>query len=362
MAFLSIMPTAIDEYRFLIGKRRPRKLALRQPQLASRWPPQSVDRQLTTEAAYAAALYAPPAASDWTTNMPESSQDPEAYADGRSHLSVVESWPEYTGLLNVGGTASLPAFHPLIRGLESSIRLEVRSRDFLLVSWTDTLLVYRPFYESGSFSGGVRGEIELWDIAAATPGDSGLRQRRAAFIHFHEDLDLKLRTWAALLRSSGGLRQPVVENIRTYGHDELERMGYRSPYDRAKILAGQVPRGGWFAGGPFPRPDRVERDRIEAMREAVYRELVYQMTDVLRAQNSVSVWICRGLSEQRYAYGAIAQFLKGATPPRDEWKDPLEQEILPRITGASSPVSAYDWVTSLLAVSADNDSAGSDRQ
>jgi hypothetical protein len=183
----TIMPTAIDEYRLeppsienLVKSPTVLDLASRRPRLTARWLP----------AATEAGLIFADAGADWDFSFAASS------ASESKRITQ-----------QVGGQ---------LRSLENVIQQQIPYRDHLLVTHLPNLLVFRPLYGSedfdqtsgtfpdggGTFSAGVRREIEHWqDLAAASPGSA----RRAAFIHSQEDVRrlVKLLSGSAELEQTG---------------------------------------------------------------------------------------------------------------------------------------------------------------
>ena len=162
-----VMPTAIDEYR--IERKRPaRNVArpsFRRPRLTARWPlPVATDRT----------LYVPPGqAADFHHRglLSPKRWDFDEQRFRGTHPSNV--WYKLVD--------------PLLSSFEHRIEWQVSSRDHLLVSWCDDILVFRPFFREGAWSDGVRAEIVHWMLHARED-----QNRRMGLVHFQEDIDAML--------------------------------------------------------------------------------------------------------------------------------------------------------------------------
>jgi len=165
---LSIMPTAIDEYR-IERQSRPGRVAARRPRLSARWPLPVIER-LT--------LYSPPDKSDLDQRDLLLPRRWDFKRKKFVRVQAKDQW--YSSISSV-----LAAF-------EHQIEWQVSSRDHLLVSWCGNLLVFRPFYQESSWSGGVQAEVAHWKLHAVGDATS-----RIGFIHFKEDVELLLKETAA---------------------------------------------------------------------------------------------------------------------------------------------------------------------
>lgn len=138
-----VCPTAIDEFR-LIQPNRKEDVFGRQFELGERWP----------------ALV--PAEDAIVPNTSPSNR--------LSHIPLNAAISDET----IGAIA---------RTLESEIYAEVPFRDHYLVAHTDSFFVFRPLYEEGDFSKGVRAEITHWEqLSEFEPS------RRALFAHSPQDI------------------------------------------------------------------------------------------------------------------------------------------------------------------------------
>jgi len=167
-----VMPTAIDEYRIAQKSEEGTVLKRRLPVLEERWPSPAEDID--------SILYSAPKNS----------------ADMHHKDLLTDKGPSSKSELADGEVVSTQ-----LRALESQIMFQIASRDHLLVSSTNGLLVFRPFYRKGEFSGGVQAEIDHWDILtnrySKDPNTRAEKRekeedidsnRRAAFIHFDDDI------------------------------------------------------------------------------------------------------------------------------------------------------------------------------
>lgn len=151
---------------------------------------------------YGVVLVCPTAIDEFRLEQPAKSSDRSANLLERA-LVLTERWPPLVdGRWSLNGAkrasdrlvqtsltaANTPAAFEatLARSLESLIYAEVPFRDHFLVTHTDALLVYRPLYETGVFSDGVKNEITHWE-AFWRGNDS---TRKALFIHSPSDLQV----------------------------------------------------------------------------------------------------------------------------------------------------------------------------
>lgn len=142
-----IMPTAIDEYRFL--KDGVRLL----PRLAPRWPLPTNGSGGQDELMYSAAddyeSY-----EEYEANCLQTIFDPPLDSEG-NRVSLPNGDERVAGFL-MGD----PEVSGMLRTLESVIRLQLANRDHLLVRQCPGFLLYRPTFEDPPrFTGGVRAEI-----------------------------------------------------------------------------------------------------------------------------------------------------------------------------------------------------------
>lgn len=119
-----IMPTAIDEYRL---EQPAGGLLSRRPLLDPRWPSQAMAGSLIF------------------------SED-VSFSDAERCFLMPDNYEDMSSTFRT-------AIAALMRGLEASISTEVPFRDHLIVAYAEDLLVFRPLYREGYFSGGVEKEL-----------------------------------------------------------------------------------------------------------------------------------------------------------------------------------------------------------
>jgi hypothetical protein len=143
-------PTAIDELRMTSSDH--------QVGLTDRWPLQDDSERL---------IYSKPGC-----------YDPPGYKD-------------LLGQYKFDGEGSVPEAEAVFRGFELSVFHEIATRDHLLVSSTEGLVLYRPVAENGKDSSGARAEVQHWSQRwAHEPPQSA---PRLVALHTFEDIDLRLR-------------------------------------------------------------------------------------------------------------------------------------------------------------------------
>ena len=158
--FTVLEPTAIDELRFgqetvLEGQ------TVVVPNLSWRWPLASneVADLLSSEAK----PQTPPFGPDWSQRA--------NIIEGKAQ----SEWSEQE-------QRDLKEAYPLLSVLRENIQMQIKSRDFALVTQADGLVVYRPMFD-GHESGGVRHEIEYHEQLAK----SGLDRATTVVFHPRED-------------------------------------------------------------------------------------------------------------------------------------------------------------------------------
>lgn len=319
---LAVMPTAIDEYRLsrpsIEDERREAPadvldLYNRELSLMSRWPNPDTEASLISGASG------------------ELGQDRLSWALGPTEESPELASPDVRR--QVGGQ---------LRSLENVIEQEVPFRDHFLVHHLPHLLVFRPLYGSwefdlatetfpdggGTFSGGVRREIEHWSEASSDfPGI-----RRVAFVHASEDIArldrvLRGRVQAAATRS----------RIVSLAADVLVRKGYYGPAD-AQIVVGEGRiRSELLAKRRFSDAEML-RHRSEGHVRAGVRYLLSQVTLVEDYDESVAIFVVSDASTlPAWLFRHLVTFFRTGT--RADPVSEIEQAL-----GVSIP----DWVSALL--------------
>ena len=288
-----IMPTAIDEYRIARPKKKKSYLPARSLSLDERWPISPFTDQ--------SLLYSKPNSAKDMTH--ERLLSPKRWDAGRKKL--------VQGRGNAARGRSDPSTSILLRALERQIQFQISSRDHLLVASTDTLVVFRPFYEEGRFSGGVDAEIDHWGLLA-----KGEHHRKAIFIHLEEDVKVRAckekdpakinlevkNTTKHIIGDRYGLEARKIDEAM----DELESGG------PAILDQGAIP------------PSQIENIREsfphmqDEARKKVLRRIFTGVEDVLEAQ--VAILMVRGSVELKESYGIITNFLEAGTLPATNWQ------------------------------------------
>lgn len=183
-----VMPTAIDEYRILDDG------TFLQPHLSPRWPLMTADL-----------MYVVP-------NAPEGEEPFASYDDyERRGLSRLFDPP----LDGVGRRSGIPLGDAetsgMLRTLKEAIRLQMAGRDHLLVRQCPGFFLFRPVYDRGEFSSGVRSELHTYDQlrrwADNAASDVG---RKIAFVHGSDDV----KTYFGV--DKPGEARGVVKTISTH--------------------------------------------------------------------------------------------------------------------------------------------------
>ena len=299
---VGVMPTAIDEYRIAQKSEEGTVLKRRLPVLEERWPlpATDIDSLLYSTRKNSADMHH----KDLLTNKGPSSKS--ELADGE----VVSTQ---------------------LRALESQIMFQIASRDHLLVSSTNGLLVFRPFYRKGEFSGGVQAEIDHWDILTSRYSkDPNTRaekrekeedidsNRRAAFIHFDDDF-FSFLDFAKREDSNVFLNQSVDTWIaRIIGVKfGLEELIARKLY--TAIKSGRSTSG--LDSGIVHNVAEIKRALPEIKKEARITALLEQLTGTRASSSKIGIWIVKDEKELGRYYEEIANFLKRKTPQPSKWEE-----------------------------------------
>jgi hypothetical protein len=267
---VSIMPTAIDEFRFVPGPANDSKLRPRLPILEPRWPFPSTDR--------GEVLYASP----------------------------MQDAPEYTYTLMPQEFAQRPHWDAWLRTLESQIKAEVPFRDHHLVVCNRHILIYRPCYQVGYFSEGVEAEVKHWSDLRQLDGG-----RRAVFIHFDEDLE------ALVAHLNSGVSYDGLVNQQLVGI--LEAMGLSGatagPLAR-KILTGSG-ESLLDAGADMAQ---VQGEQEKLRRQAHIETLGNELTGRQLGSPGVAVWLLNNSDELFSSMPIIGEYLRGDREAPTDWQ------------------------------------------
>jgi hypothetical protein len=267
----AIMPTAIDEYRLTYGTLSAKEeLRPRLPILDSRWPLPASDPADT--------LYFPPS----------------------------EDAPEYTYRLMREEISNDGRWSVWLRSLESQIMAEVPFRDHHLVVCNKHILIYRPCYEEGKFSAGVKAEILHWaDLCAID------QTRRAVFIHFDEDLCVVIDRLSAKGEHKQNIRRRLVLILHGKGLslENAERTA-------EAILTG--PQHSLLDEGPDltqvgERDDLCKRAQVAALGD--------ELTSGQFDNPAVAIWLLKDADELAQRMGDISQFLIGKVVRPNDWEE-----------------------------------------
>jgi hypothetical protein len=286
-----VMPTAIDEYRIAQKSEEGTVLKRRLPVLEERWPlpATNIDSLLYSTPKNSADMHH----KDLLTNKDPSSKS--ELADGE----VVSTQ---------------------LRALESQIMFQIASRDHLLVSSTNGLLVFRPFYRKGEFSGGVQAEIDHWDILtnrySKDPNTRAEKRekeedidsnRRAAFIHFDDDF-FSFLDFAKREDSNVFLNQSVDDKIPW-----IMGVKFGLGVHIAREVCKAIKSGNLTSAldkGIVSNFSKIERALPEITKEAKIRVLREHLTGTLASSSKVGIWIVKDEKELGRYYEEIANFLK----------------------------------------------------
>jgi hypothetical protein len=301
-----VMPTAIDEYRIAQKSEEGTVLKRRLPVLEERWPLPATNID--------SLLYSAPKNS----------------ADMHHKDILTDKGPSSKSELADGEVVSTQ-----LRALESQIMFQIASRDHLLVSSANSLLIFRPFYRKGYFSGGVQAEIDHWDILTNRYSKDPNRRaekrekeededsnRRAAFIHFDDDISSFLE-FAKREDSIVPLNQSVYSWIvRRIGaefslEDDIAR-------DVCQTIEYEKSTSG-LDSGRVPNLIEIESALPEIKKEAKIAALREHLTGTRASSSKIGIWIVKDEKELGSYYEEIANFLKAPetpkTPSPSKWKE-----------------------------------------
>jgi hypothetical protein len=300
-----VMPTAIDEYRIAQKSEEGTVLKRRLPVLEERWPSPAENKDFL--------LYI----------VPKNSTDMD-------HQEVFTNKDPYSK----SELADREVVSTQLRSLESQIMFQIASRDHFLVSSTNGLLVFRPFYLKNEFSHGVKAEIDHWNILTCRYSkDPNTRaekrekeedidtNRRAAFIHFDDDISSFLQ-----FAKSDEARKRGLDLDRLIDGNIVQRIGAefsladdiaRDAYQTRKY--GKSTSG--LDSGRVPNATKIERALPEIFKKARITTLRVQLTGTPASSSKVGIWIVKDEKELERYYEEIANFLKTKTSAPSKWKE-----------------------------------------
>jgi len=282
-----VMPTAIDEYRIARPGGRVKKRALRRlPALDERWPVSFSPSSL---------LYEKP-----------------LRASDMSHANLLNAkiWdPHERKLKEWKGRASSAIgsreHSILLRALERQIQFQISSRDHLLVSHSDCLLVFRPFFQDGEWSGGVQAEIDHWVLLAKTDP-----KKKAVFVHFEEDVRDRARV------ENPARIELEVENTLVH----IVEKGHHLSWEKAKEVLRKKG-SAMLDSGTLPLSDLSQiHDLLPKYKEQARQDvLIRHFTGIDDPDpKRVAIIVVKSPYELKKMVPSIATYLKhGQSPPLD---------------------------------------------
>lgn len=288
-----IMPTGIDELRFHLQEGRYTGY------LRDRWPPIDDETEL---------LYSPPGeAADFHYKallLPK-------YWDFKNRKLFPLEIDEWSATLKSEVNAFLQV---LVREIES----QIASRDLLFIYHTEGLMVFRPFYAReprATFSGGVDAEIRLWEDISQLGSE-----KRAAFIHFEEDVKLMLEAkresiwkefvdavWDLLGRAYNIDRDTVENMVQNRGDiSEVENILNRSNITQ--------------------RDREVLRKRFPEIwhQRKIYLLKKYLISSVNVEEELIGIWILKDFEQLKKESVNIANFLRNGMPAGNNREEQIE--------------------------------------
>ena len=271
-----VMPTGIDEFRLVVSDGRT------VPRLDTRWPIASTE-------------------SDFSDTM---------------YVTSVPDQPELGDvLLAADFQDDSRDWRPWLRSLENQIMTEVAFRDHHLVAANPGLLVFRPYYGTGESSHGVAAEVDHWRTLTEDPTQT---QRRAAFVHFSEDVGAMLRVAMTLEAANLGY-QTTAATAAT-----LEQRGF-SRRGMAQALIHSMATGSSLdslldAGLiPVDLHSKLRTEWQSITGEAEIRVLRELLTLIEMPEDRAGIWVVDSEAKLRTVYRDIARFLQGESLPSLDW-------------------------------------------
>jgi hypothetical protein len=303
-----VSPSAIDELRFEVDRDSGHYTGT----LSPRWP---LRRQ-------GAMLYEKPhsaADADYTDILfPRWGWD----AKGRKPPTLV-ALDDPLPLRQRLGSEAIDAF---VTVLAREVERQVGARDFLILTHSDGVLVYRPYFPGEgvtTFSGGVGAEVELWEQIASLARPS---RTHIAFVHIRSDitamfkalgdeaLGLSLARGVVKVLAQSGVPVPpdLVHAILLPGRDVQEAEGLLS---KAKIdhAVKQKLRG--------MLPQKLREARVEVVK-------VYLTGKFDVPEDVCGRWVAGDSQELEASWADIASFLSSGQPRGNDWAGRVD-DLLP---------------------------------
>ena len=287
-----VMPTAIDEYRFTRKESQETSLSMYTGSLEPRWPePGNVSKLLYSR---------PNKATD--TNHKDILAPKYWDFDQRKLLEFKEEPEPLERGINIS-----------LRSFANEIQFQIASRDHLLVSHTNGLLVFRPFYKGKSdFSRGVRREVEHW----ADSRQSGT-QTRAAFVYFVSDVRamLESRRKDPEFDLDSDLREEAAHIPKK--KYKIEEQAF------SKLVSGKEARG--VLGDSTISP-AVQHKIVQALpdiqRQAKVNLLRSYLTAMVQVDDAyLGIWI---VDKGDQFVQEVSQYFKAGHPIGNDWRDKVD--------------------------------------
>ena len=258
---VAVMPTAIDEMRFLPVAGEATTLTQREPRLGPRWPLIRAGEELIAGAGGVTVT-------DTTVQ----------HAD-----LIVASHPHLAGDVVSG---------ELTRFLEGLFFIEIPYRDHLLVANCDDLVVFRPLADHGRLSSGVDHEIKHWWDRV----QYGDERTRLVVVHTVNDLKFLTALWdgsaswltpdAALQSRVDAVNDVISLAVRQLTDDEdIEEKQARALLQGRPLQAEQL-------GGPIhlSDPKNAQKVRVQVIADAV-DGFIRRHVGLTRGRNSAQVLV-----------------------------------------------------------------------
>ena len=282
---VSVMPTSIDEFRLQRQKfDKARPTALPEPILSRRWPlPDKVENLLYS--------------------VPERARGP-------NHKLVFEpvKWNPKSaqyGRATVSSRALAPEVRSMLELFERQLALQVAVRDHFFVSRCGFILIYRPYYKTTEFSGGVGAELRHWLELAKSDAN-----RRALLIHVKSDIE-------KLLNSKDNL-----QDLRELWYKEAERETGTDRRALESLLEKFNARHKNIIHDPAPSSEVTELKRIlPTLNQNVVKQWLQQLLrglelGLLKNDYQVGLMVLARSADMQPSLGKIAGFFTGA---RKRW-------------------------------------------
>lgn len=291
-----IMPPAIDEYR-IRRKRRSSTLALREPILEERWPlPAKMDFIMYSRHG---------ATSDVNHEM----------------VMAFKKWHfesrRFVDLETAPNSILCERVDAVLRGFERQIELQISSRDHLFVSWSNGILIFRPLFLEGTYSSGVTAEIVHWKLLARAN-----REKRAAFIHFDEDVNALLHYHQSDSERAGVMRLEIRDKLIEIISQDSSISSRNAEFVIDHIKKGKPSEMLDQAPIPPKHIEEIDSEFSEYSKIAEKSWLLEKLTghDIgieEIPEEQIAIWVFKNKDDFKSRYSVIANFLKNGAKPAD---------------------------------------------